>query len=34
MNFNNKDLTLSEDPNQAMFLPLPLTEINTNELIN
>jgi hypothetical protein len=27
-------LTLSTDPSQAMYLPLPLTEINTNELIN
>ena len=34
MNFGNKDLTLSEDPDQVMLLPLPLIEINTNELIN
>jgi hypothetical protein len=34
MNFNNKDLTLSEDPSQVMFLPLPTREVNTNELIN
>ena len=34
MNFNNKDLTLSEDPSQIMFLPLPTREINTNDLIN
>ena len=34
MNFQNKDLTLSEDPSRVMLLPLPLTEINTNELIN
>ena len=34
LNFNSLDLTLSTDPSQVMFLPLPLTEINTNELIN
>jgi hypothetical protein len=34
LNFNSLDLTLSTDPSQAMYLPLPLTEINTNELIN
>ena len=34
MNFNNKDLTLSEDPSQVMFLPLPTREVNTNDLIN
>jgi hypothetical protein len=30
----NVDLTLSTDPNQVMKLPIPLTEINTNILIN
>ena len=34
LNFNSLDLTLSTDPSQVMLLPLPLTEINTNELIN
>ena len=34
LNFNNLDLTLSTDPAQVMFLPLPLTEINTNEFID
>jgi hypothetical protein len=34
LNFNSLDLTLSTDPSQVMYLPLPLTEINTNELIN
>ena len=28
------DLLLSTDPNQVMKLPIPLTEINTNELID
>jgi hypothetical protein len=27
-------LTLSTDPNQVMKLPIPLTEINTNILID
>jgi hypothetical protein len=30
----NVDLTLSTDPNQVMKLPIPLTEINTNILID
>ena len=30
----NVDLLLSTDPNQVMKLPIPLTEINTNELID
>jgi hypothetical protein len=30
----NVDLLLSTDPAQAMYLPIPLAEINTNELIN
>jgi hypothetical protein len=34
LNFNSLDLTLSSDPAQVMYLPLPLTEINTNELID
>ena len=28
------DLTLSTDPSQVMSLPIPLIEINTNELID
>ena len=34
LNFNSLDLTLSEDPSQVMFLPIPIREINTNDLIN
>ena len=34
LNFSAFDLTLSEDESQVMYLPLPATEINTNELIN
>jgi hypothetical protein len=29
-----RDLILSEDPVQIMFLPIPIGEINTNDLIN
>ena len=34
LNFASLDLTLSEDPEQVMFLPIPVREINTNELID
>ena len=34
LNFNAFDLTLSENESEVMYLPLPATEINTNELIN
>lgn len=34
LNFASMDLTLSEDSDQVMFLPLPVREINTNELID
>ena len=34
LNFSSMDLTLSEDPAQVMFLPIPVREINTNELID
>ena len=30
----NVDLLLSTDPSKVMKLPIPLTEINTNELID
>ncbi len=30
----NRDITLSEDESQVMLLPIPLIEINTNELID
>ena len=34
-NFNlNVDLTLNEDESAVMKLPIPLSEINTNQLIN
>ena len=31
---NNHDLISSTDPSQVMFLQIPLTEINTNNLID
>ena len=31
---NNRDITLSTDPSQIMLFPIPLSEINTNNLIN
>jgi hypothetical protein len=34
LNFNSLDLTLSTDPSQVMFLPIPVREINTNDLID
>ena len=34
LNFTNLDLILSEDPTQVMFLPIPVRELNTNELID
>jgi len=41
LNFGNpstgqggRDLILSEDPSQVMFLPIPVREVNTNDLIN
>jgi hypothetical protein len=41
LNFGNpstgqggRDLILSEDPTQIMFLPIPVRELNTNDLIN